>query len=380
MVASGPALLVLEDGLVFRGRACGAAGERCGEVVFNTAMTGYQEILTDPSYRGQVVVMTYPLIGNYGATAEDDESRGTFLEAFVVREMCREPSNYRSRESLPEYLARRGVVAIEGIDTRALTRRVREGGVVKGIVSTVDLVERSLLEKARGAPGLDGVDLASAVSCEQAYEWTEGFVRLDETSPASPPPTPRYRVVAYDFGVKRNILRGLVETGFDVTVVPARTSASDVLARNPDGVFLSNGPGDPAAVEHAFPTLRAIAARRVPIFGICLGHQILGHVFGASTRKMPFGHHGANHPVHDLRTGKIEITSQNHSYEVVADRSPELEVTHRNLNDGSIEGMRHRELPISSVQYHPEASPGPHDALHLFRRFRELIETSRGSR
>jgi carbamoyl-phosphate synthase small subunit len=372
MPESGPAILVLEDGLSFRGRACGAKGERVGELVFNTAMTGYQEILTDPSYRGQTVVMTYPHIGNYGIAPEDDESRGTFLEAFVVRDMCHRPSNYRSRESLPEYLTRRGVVAIEGIDTRALTRRIRDG-VVKAIVSTIDMDERSLLEKVRRAPSLDGVDLASSVTCEKSYEWSDGYVRLDGTTPTKRQGK-RYRVTAFDFGVKRNILRGLVETGFDVTVVPARTTAAEVLATRPDGVFLSNGPGDPAAVSHAFPTIRALADKRIAIFGICLGHQILGHVFGATTRKMPFGHHGANHPVQDLSTGKIEITSQNHSYEVVADRCAELEVTHRNLNDNSIEGMRHRELPVFSVQYHPEASPGPQDSQYLFGRFRETIE------
>ncbi|MBL8696599.1 MAG: glutamine-hydrolyzing carbamoyl-phosphate synthase small subunit [Planctomycetes bacterium] len=375
MPESGPALLVLEDGQVFRGRACGAAGERIGELVFNTAMTGYQEILTDPSYRGQVVVMTYPLIGNYGTNPADEESRGTFTEAFVVREMCWQPSSHRSTESLPEYLARNGVVAIEGIDTRQITRRVRDG-LVRGIVSTVDLDERSLLEKVRRSPGLDGIDLASTVTCDKSYEWSEGYVRLTGDAPFERRGK-RYRVAAIDFGVKRNILRGLVETGFDVTVLPAKASVAEILATRPDGLFLSNGPGDPAAVKHAFPTVRAIAEKRIPIFGICLGHQILGHVFNATTRKMPFGHHGANHPVQDLTTGKVEITSQNHSYEVVADRVAELEVTHRNLNDGSIEGMRHRELPVFSVQYHPEASPGPREAQYLFGRFRELVESVR---
>ncbi|MBI3820881.1 MAG: glutamine-hydrolyzing carbamoyl-phosphate synthase small subunit [Planctomycetes bacterium] len=374
MVESGPALLVLDDGLVFRGRACGAAGERIGELVFNTAMSGYQEIATDPSYRGQIVLMTYPHIGNYGTNPEDEESRGTFLEAFVVRDMCRQPSSYRSRESLPEYLARNGVVAIEGIDTRLLTRRIRDG-LVKGILSTTDLNEKSLLEKVRRWQGLDGVDLASTVSCEKRYDWTEGYINLSPGEERRRPAR-RHKIVAFDFGIKRNILRGLVETGFDVTVVPARTSETDVLACRPDGVFLSNGPGDPAAVTSVFPTIRAIAKRRIPIFGICLGHQILGHVFGASTRKMPFGHHGANHPVQDLETKKIEITSQNHSYEVVADRCAELQVTHRNLNDNSIEGMRHRELPVFSVQYHPEASPGPQDSQYLFGRFLELVEAN----
>lgn len=375
MVDSGQALLVLDDGRVFRGRSCGARGERIGELVFNTAMTGYQEIATDPSYRGQIVVMTYPHIGNYGTTPEDEESRGTFLEGFVVRDMCREPSNYRNREALPQYLERNQVVAIEGIDTRLLTKRIRDG-LVKGIISNIDLDEKSLLQKVKNWQGLDGVDLASTVSCEKPYEWTEGFIQLHRDEALARPQT-KYKVVAFDFGVKRNILRGLVETGFDVTVVPARTTEAEVLSYKPDGVFLSNGPGDPAAVNATFPTIRALAQKRIPIFGICLGHQILGHVFGATTRKMPFGHHGANHPVQDLLTMKIEITSQNHSYEVVADKCADLEVTHRNLNDRSIEGMRHRELPVFSVQYHPEASPGPQDSQYLFGRFRELIEKNR---
>lgn len=375
MVETGPALLVLDDGSVYRGRACGAAGERVGELVFNTAMTGYQEVLTDPSYRGQSVVMTYPHIGNYGTTPDDEESRGTFLESFVVKDMCHVPSNYRSRESLPDYLSRNSVVAIEGIDTRALTRRIRDG-LVKCIVSTTDLDERSLLSKVRSYRGLDGIDLASTVSCEKPYAWTEGFFQLDGSKPARTNGK-RFKVIAFDFGVKRNILRGLVETGFDVMVVPAKTTASSVLSHNPDGVFLSNGPGDPAALTYLFPVIREIAERKVPIFGICLGHQILGHVFGAATRKMPFGHHGANHPVQDYTTGKVEITSQNHSYEVVADEIAELEVTHRNLNDNSIEGLRHRTLPVFSVQYHPEAAPGPQDSQYLFARFRELIEKHR---
>lgn len=372
MVDSGQALLVLDDGLVFRGRSCGAPGERIGELVFNTAMSGYQEIATDPSYRGQIVVMTYPHIGNYGTNPDDNESRGTFLEAFVVRDMCRQPSNYRSRDPLPEFLTKNGVVAIEGIDTRLLTKRIRDG-LVKGIISTIDFNEKSLVEKVKRWSGLDGVDLASTVTCDKTYEWSEGFIQLDKNQ-TQKRYNKRYRVVAFDFGVKRNILRGLVETGFDVTVVPARTTEAEVLSYRPDGIFLSNGPGDPAAVNIVFPTIRALADRRIPIFGICLGHQILGHVFGANTRKMPFGHHGANHPVQDLTTMKVEITSQNHSYEVVADRSPELQVTHRNLNDNSIEGMKHRELPVFSVQYHPEASPGPQDSQYLFGRFRDVIE------
>ncbi|MGH7151790.1 MAG: glutamine-hydrolyzing carbamoyl-phosphate synthase small subunit [Planctomycetota bacterium] len=371
-----PALLVLEDGTILRGRSVGARGERTGELVFNTAMTGYQEILTDPSYRGQTVVMTYPHIGNYGVNLEDVESARVHVEGFVLRDLSPIASNFRSRASLSEYLEAEGVPAIDGIDTRALTRRIRQGGAIRGILSTEDDDPESLLERVRGAPGTEGIDLVKGVTCAAPYEWTEGFVEVGRPDvPAVH--GPRLRVVAIDCGIKRDILRGLVETGFDVTVVPASTPAKEVLSRSPDGVFFSNGPGDPAPVAYVARAMRELLGQ-VPIFGICLGHQIFGLALGARTYKMKFGHHGANHPVKDLATGKVEITSQNHSFAVdLEGMEKEVEVTHVNLNDRTVEGMRHREFPAFSVQYHPEASPGPHDALYLFQRFRELIERTR---
>ena len=367
------ARLVLEDGTILKGRSVGARGERTGELVFNTAMTGYQEILTDPSYRGQTVVMTYPHIGNYGVNLEDVESSKTHVEGFVLRDLSPIASNFRSRATLPEYLEAEGVPAIDGIDTRALTRRIRQGGAIRGILSTEDDDPQSLLEKVRGAPGTEGIDLVKGVTCAEPYEWTEGFVEVGR--PEVPAVHgPRLRVVAVDCGIKRDILRGLIETGFDVTVVPASTPAKEVLARSPAGVFFSNGPGDPAPVDYVARTMREMLGK-VPIFGICLGHQLFGLALGARTYKMKFGHHGANHPVKDLATGKVEITSQNHSFAVdLKGLEKEVEVTHLNLNDKTIEGMRHREFPAFSVQYHPEASPGPRDALYLFHRFRELIE------
>ncbi len=368
------AWLALENGTVFAGRSAGADGERGGDVVFNTAMTGYHEILTDPSYYGQVVVMTYPLIGNYGVAAEDDESAKAWPEAFVVKEMSSLPSNRRATAALPDWLRAKGIVAIEGVDTRRITKAIRTEGCLRCVVSTVDSDPASLVAKARAMPATDGRDLASLVSTDQAFRWDEAY---DPSYPALIEPAPkggrRVRCVAIDFGAKRNILRSLVHCGFDVTVVPATSRAADVLAHDPESVFLSNGPGDPAAVKQGLDTVSELVGK-LPIFGICLGHQILSIVLGAKTHKMPFGHHGANHPVRDLTTGRIEITSQNHSFAVDPATLPrELELTHVNLNDQTVEGMRHRKLPVFCVQYHPEAAPGPLDASHLFQRFRETV-------
>jgi carbamoyl-phosphate synthase small subunit len=366
------AWLALENGVVVSGRACGAQGEKSGDLVFNTAMTGYHEILTDPSYYGQVVVMTYPLIGNYGVAAEDDESARAWPEAFVIKEMSSIPSNRRATSSLPDWLRAKGVVAIQGVDTRKLTKLVRETGSLKCVVSTLDSDPASLVEKARRALPTDGRDLARLVTCDAPYEWDRDY---DPSYPSliDASAGKRYRCVAYDFGAKRNIMRSLVHSGFDVTVVPATTKASEVLAREPDAVFLSNGPGDPAPVS-AIPEISNLIGKK-PIFGICLGHQILSIVFGAKTGKMAFGHHGANHPVRDITTGRVEITSQNHSFAVDPATVPDgVELTHVNLNDGSVEGMRHAKAKVFSVQYHPEAAPGPLDSAHLFRRFRELVE------
>ena len=366
------ALLALADGRVFRGQALGATGEAHGEVVFNTAMTGYQEILTDPSYRGQIVCMTYPLIGNYGLNSEDVESRRPWLHGFVVREACRVPSSWRGRVALADYLREHGIVGLEGIDTRALTRHLRDRGAQEAIISTEELDAERLVERARALPGLLGRDLVREVSVEAPYGWQEGTWRLGRGYTA--PPAPRFRVAAFDAGIKQNILRQLAELGCEVTVLPATTPAEAVLERKPDGVFLSNGPGDPEGVRYLSETVRRLMGR-VPTFGICLGHQILGLAAGGRTHKLKFGHHGANHPVRDLATGRVEITSQNHGFTVdprSVERAGLLE-THVNLNDGTSEGMRHRELPVFSVQYHPEASPGPHDAHYLFRRFIELM-------
>jgi len=372
-----PAVLALEDGTVFRGTSFGAPGERGGEVVFNTSLQGYQEILTDPSYRGQAVVMTYPLIGNYGVSPEDAESSRPWVEALVVREACRVPSSHRSAEPLGAYLARTGVVGIEGVDTRALTRRLRESGALRGLVSTEERSVDALVDRARALPKMEGQDYVREVSRRAPEEWTRGHESA--FAPERRPPSAReHRVVAVDYGVKDNILRNLVDCGFRVTVVPAASTAEEVLSHRPDGVFLSNGPGDPAALPYAAACVRGLLGR-VPIFGICLGHQVLGHALGGTTYKLKFGHHGGNHPVKDLRTGKVEVTAQNHGFAVHPDlfKKGEVEQTHLNLNDGTCEGMRHRGMPVFSVQYHPEASPGPHDSLYLFDRFRELIESGR---
>jgi carbamoyl-phosphate synthase small subunit len=370
------ALLALADGRVFRGEAFGAPGETAGEVVFNTAMTGYQEILTDPSYRGQIVCMTYPLIGNYGINPEDVESRQPWVNGFIVKEACPYPSNWRGTMTLDAYLKAHGIVGIQGIDTRALTRHLRDHGAREGIISTVETDPVRLVERARAVPGLVGRDLVSEVTVEAPHGWREGTWTLARGY--TPPPEPRFRVVVFDSGIKLNILRCLASLGCGVEVVPAQTPAEAVLERRPDGVFLSNGPGDPQGVQYLIESVRGLIAR-VPIFGICLGHQILGLAVGGSTYKLKFGHHGANHPVRDLETGRVEITAQNHGF-AVDPKSVErfgLEETHVNLNDGTCEGMRHRELPVFSVQYHPEASPGPHDAHYLFHHFVELMKKGR---
>ncbi|MBI3553219.1 MAG: glutamine-hydrolyzing carbamoyl-phosphate synthase small subunit [Elusimicrobia bacterium] len=358
------ALLVLEDGTVLTGRSCGAEGETSGEAVFNTSMTGYQEVLTDPSYKAQLVAMTYPQIGNYGITADDNESRQPFLSGFVVRELCRRPSNWQSVESVDFFLRKHGIPAIEGVDTRALTLRLRDKGALRAVLSTRDLDPRSMLKKARLVPSMAGQDLARLVTCAEKYHWTEG---LRET--AKP-----LHVVVYDFGVKFGILRCLAAMGCRATIVPAATSAEEVLALKPDGVLLSNGPGDPEPVTYAVESIKRLADRRVPIFGICLGHQLLGLALGGKTFKLKFGHHGANHPVLELATKKVEITAQNHGFCVdLASLPKEVRTTHVNLNDGTSEGLAHSQLPVFSVQYHPEASAGPHDSRYLFARFRDLM-------
>jgi carbamoyl-phosphate synthase small subunit len=367
-----PSLLALADGRVFRGEALGASGESHGEVVFNTSMTGYQEILTDPSYRGQMVCMTYPLIGNCGVNPEDVESRRPWVNGFIVKEACPFPSSWRSRVPLDDYLREHQIVGIQGIDTRALTRHLRDRGAQEGIISTEELDGARLAERARALPGLVGRDLVTEVSVQAPHGWDQG--PWDLTRGYSPAPTARFKVVAFDSGIKQNILRCLTGLGCEVLVVPADTGAAAVLEQKPDGIFLSNGPGDPEAVPYLIETVRGLIGQ-APIFGICLGNQILGLAFGGSTYKLKFGHHGGNHPVKDLLTGRVEITAQNHGF-AVDPRSVErfgLEETHVNLNDGTSEGMRHRELPIFSVQYHPEGSPGPHDAHYLFRRFADLM-------
>jgi carbamoyl-phosphate synthase small subunit len=367
------AILALADGRVFRGEAFGAPGEVAGEVVFNTSMTGYQEVLTDPSYRGQLVCMTYPLIGNYRINREDVESRRPWVDGFIVKEACAHPSSWRSQVSLHDYLAEHGIVGIQGLDTRALTRHLRDRGAQEGIISTVETDAERLVERAHQRPGLVGRDLVSEVAVDAPHGWTEGAWELGRGY--VPPPSARFRVVAFDSGIKSNILRQLAAMGCGLHVVPAATPVEAVLERKPDGIFLSNGPGDPEAVEYLVKTVRGLIGR-VPIFGICLGNQILGLAAGGDTYKLKFGHHGANHPVRDKATGRVEITAQNHGFAVdpksVARAG--FEETHVNLNDGTSEGMRHRELPVFSVQYHPEASPGPHDAHYLFGRFIALME------
>jgi len=361
---------------VLVGRGFGAAADGYGELVFNTSMTGYQEILTDPSYRGQTVLLTQPHIGNYGVSGEDEESAKLWLSALVVREACGRASNFRSGSELHDYLDQHGVPGIEGVDTRALTRRIRDRGEQRVLVTRdMDSSDADLVEKVQGSPKVSDVDHVLAVSTPEVHTWDRGY----ESEFSAKPPhlggaSKRHRVVAYDFGAKRNILRSLATCGLDVTVVPADTPAEAVLERQPDGVFLSNGPGDPEVCAYGIEAAKKLV-QAVPVFGICLGHQILAHTFGGKTYKMPFGHHGGNQPVIDLTTDRVEITSQNHSYAVDGSSLPDdVVVTHKNLNDGTVEGLRHTELPVFSVQYHPEAAPGPHDALYLFKRFVELLD------
>jgi len=371
------ALLALEDGSVFHGYAVGAAGETVGEVVFNTAMTGYQEILTDPSYARQVVTLTYPHIGNTGVNAEDVESNAVHAAGLIVRDVPRRASNWRSSESLPDYLKRHGTVAIAGIDTRRLTRILRDKGALSGCIMAGEHVDaEAALAKARAFPGLNGMDLAKVVSVTKPYVWNEGIYDLDNTRFNQP--AKRFKVVAYDFGTKLNILRLLAEQGCEVTVVPAQTSAADVLAMKPDGVFLSNGPGDPAACDYAVAATREFLEAKIPLFGICLGHQIMGLAVGASTLKMKFGHHGANHPVKDHDNGRVLITSQNHGFAVDPATLPaNVRVTHTSLFDGSLQGFALTDRPAFCFQGHPEASPGPLDIGYLFDRFAALMQEAR---
>jgi len=365
------AKLALEDGAVYTGRAFGASGETLGEVVFNTSMTGYQEVLTDPSYTGQIVTMTYPLIGNYGTTAEDQESHGVQVAGFIVRELTRLPSNFRSHRDLDTYLKASNVTGIEGIDTRALVRRLRVRGAMNGILSTTDLDDASLVAKARKFPGMEGRDLVKDVVPDRAFEWKQGFGAFQEE--ILPARMADRHVVAIDYGMKWNILRCLTQVGCKVTVVPGTATAEQVLAYKPDGIFLSNGPGDPAAVGYAIDTVKGLIGKK-PIFGICLGHQLLGLAFGAKTFKLKFGHRGANQPVLNEATGQVEITTQNHGFAVdPATLPPDVKPTHINLNDQTLEGMRHTKLPVFSVQYHPEAAAGPHDSSYLFEEFRSLM-------
>ncbi len=381
---SGRATLALEDGRVFKGRAAGARTHRGGEVVFNTSLTGYQEVFTDPSYSGQIVCLTYPHIGNVGTNFDDEESPKPYIEALVVREFSALASNWRSTETAQRYLARHGIPVIGDLDTRALVRHLRQFGALRGVVATDDTPAEALIAEARALPMMAGQELASRVSSPRKYDWKDGSIGIaspilaDAIAEQSGAGRHRRRVIAYDFGIKQNILRLLVDYGCEVTVVPAQTSAEDVLALKPDGVFLSNGPGDPEPIHYAVENIRKLLGR-VPIFGICLGHQLCGLALGGKTFKLKFGHHGANHPVQNLLTSKVEITSQNHGFCVDPESLPssEVEITHVNLNDLTNEGMRHRTLPLFSVQYHPEASPGPHDARYLFSEFVQLMEAGR---
>ena len=386
------ALLALEDGRHFKGRAFGSTGTSCGEICFNTSMTGYQEILTDPSYRGQIVTMTYPLIGNYGVSNLDSESKNPHVRGFVIEELCDAPSNWRSEQGLDAYLLDHDIIGIQGIDTRSLTKHLRERGAMKALLTTEDITVEEACQKAASSDGVVGMDFVREVTTSETYRWDpENLLSREWTlvnpahhaSPSDdgnyyhPLPDPDYRIVAYDFGIKHNILRRLRQEGFLVDVVNASATAEDVLAMKPDGVFLSNGPGDPEALGHIHKEVASLIGK-IPLFGICLGHQILGHALGGKTFKLKFGHRGGNQPVKDLRTGNVAITSQNHGFAVDAEALPaNTEVTHINLNDGTVEGLRSTAYPVFSVQYHPEAAPGPHDARYFFSEFAKLIEQER---
>jgi carbamoyl-phosphate synthase small subunit len=375
------ALLALEDGRFFEGKSFGAGGTRVGEICFNTAMTGYQEVLTDPSYRGQIVAMTYPLIGNYGTNSLDQESRSPQVRGFIIEELSEVPSSWRSEMSLDEYLRKGDVPGVQGVDTRALTRHLRTRGAMKACLTTEEISPEEATQRAIEGQGVIGMDYVREVSTPEVYQWDPNdelsapwSIARDSAGSKRALPPIRFRIAAYDYGMKENILRLLRQKGFGVTVVPASTTAEEVLALDPDGIFLSNGPGDPAALPYAHEAVGGLMGKK-PIFGICLGHQILGFAYGGSTFKLKFGHRGANQPVKDLRRSKVAITAQNHGFAVDPDSLPaNVEVTHINLNDGTVEGMRHKELPIFSVQYHPEAAPGPHDASYFFEQFADLIE------
>jgi carbamoyl-phosphate synthase small subunit len=369
------AVLLLEDGTVFEGASFGAKGQKCGEVVFNTAMTGYQEILTDPSYHEQIITMTYPLIGNYGTSKDDQESRRTFVSGFIVKEHCPYPSNWCNENSLDKYLKKNNVVGLAGIDTRQLVKHIRTKGAMKGIISSNEFSIKKLSRKLEKYPGLVDRDIVKDVTVKKPYRWNKGVMDVFTGKEKKPPV--KYKVVAYDYGIKYNILRLLRSHGCDVYVVPADACAKDVLAYKPDGVFLSNGPGDPAPINYAIESIRDLLGK-VPIFGICLGQQLLGLALGGKTFKLKFGHRGANHPVKNLATGVIEITSQNHGFcvDIGTLKDKDVEITHMNLNDNTLEGFRCRNIPAFSVQYHPEASPGPHDSNYLFEYFIKLMERS----